>query len=613
MIGEPFTPFHFMIIPPFSFRRLRPAYGLLVILFLFASGAKAATVTVGDPKSPADLSAAIEAAHQAGATDIRIAPGVYQIPAISHRDGILIENWSDTVIHADGVTLIFGESGDRPIRLRHCTRVTWDGGTLRFVQPSFTQGRVIATGSNEKGAYCDWRIDHGYPTNMVPDKMCFNVVDRGTRVLKINTGDWAPGSYEQIEPEMFRLHSKRSAGAAVGDWLVTRAEGHGGPIFQVQDSTACTLSNVTLQNAGFAGIFETGGKGANRYLKCHWEPGPRPSGATEDQLVCAGADGLHSTETVVGPDVEDCTFSGVLLDDGIAIHGTFGRVIKAEGNDLIFAAKPQCPAVVGDPLIIADNNGFVTKATCTAVQKELDGTKRVTLDHIPPVPIDHSLDGGDLKLGTKAYNPNACGYGFKILRCRVGNTRSRGILVKTGRGLIDHCVIEGCGMSGIHIGPEWWWDGAGYSQDITVTNNQILNCNQNNGYLGSVYIEGLGARANRNITIKNNVFQTCFGQYIIRCDWAENVEISGNKIAGSYTIAPKPPGAINFPIAPDRPGRVNSTKAPKEPHVIWVSNSKGVRVTKNSITDQGPFGGDALGLDANVSPSDVSTDIEKKN
>ena len=35
--------------------------------------------------------------------------------------------------------------------------VTWDGGNLRFAQPAYTQGRVIAISSAAAGNYCDWK------------------------------------------------------------------------------------------------------------------------------------------------------------------------------------------------------------------------------------------------------------------------------------------------------------------------------------------------------------------------------------------------------------------------------------------------------------------------
>ena len=80
---------------------------------------------------------------------------------------------------------------------------------------------------------------------------------------------------------------------------------------------------------GFAPIFESGG-GGNHYLRCHWALGPRPAGATEDPVVTNSADGLHSPGASPGPDIENCTFDGVFLDDCIAIHGGYQKVSQCQ-------------------------------------------------------------------------------------------------------------------------------------------------------------------------------------------------------------------------------------------------------------------------------------------
>jgi hypothetical protein len=78
------------------------------------------------------------------------------------------------------------------------------------------------------------------------------------------------------------------------------------------------MKDITLKNSGFAAFFETGGDGGHRYVGCRVARGPKPPGATEEQLVSCGADGFHSTGTCVGPTFEHCTWEGVLLDDCLA-------------------------------------------------------------------------------------------------------------------------------------------------------------------------------------------------------------------------------------------------------------------------------------------------------
>jgi len=550
---------------------------------LLATAARGDTVMVGDPQHPADLAAALTQAHTQGAKDITIVPGVYEIPS-PHHDTITLDHWSDTTIHSACVTLIFEDVEHTPVVLQHCARVTWDGGIFRFVHPAFTQGRIAAIGTDDKGAWCDWRVDTGYSSDY--EKSWFNIVDQKTRVLKVNAGDWSPASTDQTSPGLFRFHypADRAGHFDIGDWLIARAHG-GWSIVYLSDCEACTLHDVTLQNGGFAAFHETGGVGGNRYLSCKIETGPRPPGATEDPLVSSGADGFHSNETETGPDIEDCVFSGVFTDDCIAIHGMFDRVTQAEGRKVTLTLDGRA-FQPGDSVRIADMNGFFAEAKCAAVEPGPDRTEILTLDRDLTIPIDHTQDG-DKKKGTKAYNPRYCGSGYKILRCHLGNTRSRGILVKADNGLIDGNTIEGCGMSGVSIGPEFWWNEAGYCWNVTVSNNTFLNCDLNNSDQATVWIHGDGAIGNRNITIQANTFASCYGEYIIRVDDTNGVQITGNHISHSFELKPWNPG-----------------------HAIWLEQSKNVKLLDNIVTDQGSFAGPLVGLHASVTPDDVQHDDE---
>ncbi len=504
------------------------------------------------------------------------------MPSRNQQDTISLRGWQNAVIHANGVTLIFEEVEHRPVFMENGDNVTWQGGILRFVHPAFTQGRITAISSDAAGDYCDLQIDAGYSPEFNLNTTPFDIVDHATRLLKVNTSDWAPASHEQTGPGLFRLHypHDRAPRFEVGDWLVARSPG-GRSIFHLHRCHACTLENVALQNAGFAAFFETEGAGANKYLGCKVEPGPRPPGATEDPLVGCGADGFHSNRTETGPTIENCVFSGVFLDDCIAIHGTFSRVTRAEGNDVFLFDEYPLPQP-GDTIRIADMNGFFAAAKCTGVEQQADKVVRVTLDRDLHVPIDHTQDS-DKRKGTKASNPRYCGRGYVIRNCRLGNTRSRGILVKADDGLIEGCTIEGCGMTAVSIGPEFWWNEAGYCWNVQVVHNKFIACDKNNDKQATVWIHGDGAMGNRGIAIRGNSFENCYGQSIIRLDWTDGATITGNTIAGSFGI-----------------------KSWSAGNVIALFQTRNVQLLDNIVKNQGAFAGDLVGLDASVPPSEVA-------
>ena len=500
-----------------------------VCLAAETDASSSAKVIVGDPAKAGELPAAILSAYAKGARDITISPGIYRIPPIG-KCAISLEHWRDATLHAARVTLVFEELTQRPIRLSRCDHVTLEGATLRFAEPSFTQGRIKAIGEDVHGKYLDWQIDAGYPI-FDPLRSMLDVVDQNTRLLKAGTGDVGCQSVESSGPGRFRLRRPNGllGSAAVNDWLFTRRPGGGDSIVHLDACAHCTMQGLTLQNSGFAAFFETGGDGGHLYADCRVSPGPKPAGATEEQLVGCGADGFHSAGTRIGPTLERCAWEGLLHDDCIAIHGSLQKVERAEGTRLVLEKGNRGGFAVGEPVRISSEDGYFGEFTCTAMR---------TLDH----------DGGLLELslnresgappGARASNPRCDGAGYRILNCTLGNCRSRGILVKADNGLIQGCAISGCGMSAISIGPEYWWGEADYSQHVTVKGNTLRNNVLNGSEAGVIFVHGDGAMGNTNLAITDNLFDQNYGQIAIHAEDTDGIRISDNRFVTSPALLP---------------------------------------------------------------------------
>ena len=441
-----------------------------------------------------------------------------------------MNGWINTVIRAARVTIIFEELPKTPITLNRCDHVTLEGATLLFAEPSFTQGRITAVGQDDRGKYFDWQIDAGYPI-FDPSKSCFDVVDQHTRLLKFGTGDLGCEKAESPGKGLFRLRgiNGQPGSAMVNDWLFTRRPGGGGWIVHLDGCSHCTLRAITLQNAGFAAFFETGGEGGHSYVDCRVAPGPKPAGATEEQLVGCGADGFHSASTRIGPTIERCAWEGLLHDDCIAIHGSLQQILRAEGNKLILEKGNHGNFAVGEPVRISSQNGFFGEFTCTSLRvlENKGGLLELTLDRESGAPAK-----------AKASNPRHNGAGFKILNCKLGNCRSRGILVKADNGLIENCTISGCGMSAISIGPEYYWGEADYSRNVTVRGNTLRNNVLNGSEAGTIFVHGDGAVGNGNITITNNFFDGNYGRIAIHVADTDGILINDNRLIASSLPLP---------------------------------------------------------------------------
>lgn len=129
----------------------------------------------------------------------------------------------------------------------------------------------------------------------------------------------------------------------------------------------------------------------------------------------------------------------------------------------------------------------------------------------------------------RATNPKRAGAGFKIINSKLGNCRSRGILVKADNGLIENNQISGCGMSAISIGPEFYWNEAGYCENVIVRGNTLRGNVANQSQCGVIFVHGDGAMGNRKIQIVGNTFDHNHGSPEIRLDWTDGATIQDNQ------------------------------------------------------------------------------------
>lgn len=462
------------------------------------------TNVVGQTNWPSLLPQEIQSAYNAGFSNVTINPGTY-VMANGSTTAFVFNGWNNFTINASNTFFVvdrgaqYGASG---FSLINCSNVTVSGATVRSKVYPFTQGRVTAIGTNAGVLYCNWQISEGYPTNDF--NWWFDAVYASNAVINLKQGDIYYGNY----------YGTNSSGAVnntvylgnrtwqlkfpgwltsfsfqTNDWLVARWSGQGFAYY-FNSSTDCTLQGCVSQTGGFGTYRETGG-GGNHILDCKIQPAPLPpDGGTEAPVVACAADGVHASGfTYPGLDVENFVCEGVFLDDCLTIHGGNNNVVSSSGNTVTFDGAGKF--VVGDPVRIysADGNYFA-QANCTAIQNVGGGNYQLTLDQSLAIPG-----------GCVGENPKYSGAGYKVVNCHLGNVRSRAILNKADDGLITGCTIQNA-QTAMQFGPEIYWGGGGYSWNLSITNNTILNC----GSYGIDFTTA-GAIGNLNNTIRNNYFQ----------------------------------------------------------------------------------------------------------
>jgi hypothetical protein len=480
--------------------------------------------TVGNPQDPDSLGKEVADAYAAGSRRIVIRSGTYNF-SLSHHSILNLDGWHDARLSGHSVTLVSSETdwGNELIHMSMCSNVQIDGLTLSQSWQTASQGKVTSVSQANGKTTCIWRPDKGYP---LPDPGAAhmnkgpNVVDAKTRLLKQGVGDQWDAGLSDNGDGTYQVSFSRVINLAVGDWLVAR--GKAAPCkLDLLNCHGCAISNIVFLRNAFASLREDKG-GGNSYSECHWQLGPKPDDATEKPLVSCSVDGFHSTEAYPGPDIENCDFSGVLLDDCITVHG-FLQEVKSSNGDTIVVDGDGGKLRSGQPIRIGAP-GFFKNAFVKFVAPNTDHTATVTLDQDLGVPV-----------GAKVSNPLWNGQSFKVLNCHIGFTRSRGILVKADEGLIQGNVITDCGASGVSAGPEYDWKEGDYVQDLAIKDNQFIR----NGFTGNrnaaVLIHGEGAKGNHNITIEGNTFESNFSGDI-SVAWTNGATMEHNNFTSPSSI-----------------------------------------------------------------------------
>jgi len=343
------------------------------------------------------------------------------------------------------------------------------------------------------GSSFDVQIEPGYPTNLDDPKyysaqLIGHLFDSTTRWWKRNviSGDVVATKTQRLSPNSFRVFTNSAGAAAVGDLIGFRS-GIGDHMVRVTSSSRMTLMNLTILNSSEFAVSENlgGDLGPNHYISITVKRGNRPAGAVTDPLFSTNADAFHSLETRHGPDVENCYFES-MPDDGIAVHGYFSWVMESSGNTLI-VSNPYpwigTNFAVGDPFRLIDaNDQPAGEAVVTAVsplpnyqntRKSARQTVRdFTVGPYYQITLDRALTAGFDYL---ASNPNASGAGFLLLNNTIKNHRERGMNLKADNGTVEGNVIDGSTVTGIRVGPEFYWGEAGFSRNLTIRNNTIAN------------------------------------------------------------------------------------------------------------------------------------------
>jgi hypothetical protein len=458
--------------------------------------------------SPADLRVLISDKLAAGEKNITVAPGRYELAPIK-GEHLLLENLSDVTIEAAGAELVCTET-TRSITIKNCTNLTIRGLAIDYDPLPFTQGHIVEISKDRKSHIIE--IMDGFP----PASSAFaskHGVFRPDGTLRF--GDYFSFQLEVLAENrlrIFGLHPRKDGGEQVGDVVVV-ASRHGRRsvphAIHMSGSSGTLLDEVKIYASAVFGFFETHCSGSV-YRNCVVD---RKAG----RMRSLNADAFHSKYAEVGPQIIGCKamWQG---DDCVNICGDYHVISKTVGDSIRVLAKRDLDIRPGDPVELVDADGsrlpdakvLSIKPAGNTLEDEVAQLKklRIRSDTIRfmkeayVIRIDRKVD---LPFGSLVASINRKGNGFAVKDCDFGNNRSRGILIKASDGEVSGNRVENCHGQGIKIAPELYWLESGYSRNLTLTNNTVVNSGEEALLIDPMGKSGAGFE---NIRVSGNRFSS---------------------------------------------------------------------------------------------------------
>jgi len=514
----------FHSLPSFAFRR-RTALTVLVGALFIATVAEAA---VGPTERPESLPALIKDALAHGEKRIVLPPGRYRV-APEKRAHLSFVGLKDIEIIANGVEMICTET-TRAITVEKCENFTIRGLTIDYDPLPYTQGRITKLADDRSSM--EVQLLGGYPSTgfktgnvEIFDPITQRVRGRITYFqTAVEPGESGLVKLIKTEP------NPKTATEQIGDIAVFPAvTAPGGALPHAvysEDSHRITFENVTVLASPTFGFLENRCDGSH-YIGCRVDRRPPATDLARREVPrmrSTNADAYHSKNAVHGPLIEKCT-AHFMGDDCVAINGDFHFISHADGAALRVLAKNDLTIQVGDTVQILTYDGVRlpdAKVLSIAPDGEIQPDERAfllaqkmdvnTRTNMMKKAFTITLNRPvDAPRGAAICSADRIGNGFIVRDCQLGMNRSRGIIVKAGRGEIRNNTIEGSVMESILISPEYWWMEAGMADNLTIEGNRIID----SGGIGITIRAQCGtgniapAGAFQNITLRNNTITGC--------------------------------------------------------------------------------------------------------
>ena len=510
--------------PPFSLNCvIKTSVPLLFVIGLLASAVTA---------SANPLQATVDAALERGERTIRIPPGRYEV-APSKGVHLQLAGVRDVTLDARGVEMVCTET-TLAVNVINCENLRIVGLTIDYDPLPFTQGRIVEIGEDRKSHVIE--IMDGFPPAEAAYVFKHAVY---TPEGELRFGDYFRFQLEVLTPKrlrIFGLHPRKDGGEQIGDIVVVGAQHLKGPYRPhaviVQNSTGTVFDGVKIYSSPCFGFLEVTSS-RSVYRNCVID-------RRDGRMRSLNADAFHSKHAEIGPKIVNCKamWQG---DDCVNICGDYYLVESGEGRKWRLLGSKHLYIQPGDPLELVTPEGKrLADAVAVSAKREgettsgdkaffaslnLNAKVKNALTTVYSIELDREVE---LPPGSVLASTNRKGNGFAVLNNTFGNNRSRGILIKASEGEVSGNLLVNTHSESIKISPEYHWLESGFSRNLVIKDNRIVNPRKE-----AIKIMGVGPfPGHENIRVIDNHIQTGLSP-ALHIESVRNGRVGRNVILGT--------------------------------------------------------------------------------
>jgi hypothetical protein len=467
-----------------------------------------------------DVEALVENAVAAGATSVRIPPGVHRVnAAINIRDG------KGIVVDGTGATLVFTHRGTA--FYVQGSGATLRGMTIDFDPLTFTQGKVETVDTTNR--VVTMRLDDGYPdATFITGPISAFLFDKTTERWK---RDWV--SVEQVVSSstsrvvtLTGVNGQWVKDFTPGDFVVLAPRTSNPAIQFIRGTGEARLEQVTLYGSSGVALYGQHWSGRPVFDQFTLTRGPTPKGATHRRLISTNMDALNWVLCRQAPEVygADVGYQG---DDGANFHGAVFDVVRSEtGNVLVLKPTPAWADLAyiarpGEVARVMAQSNWAPKNELPLTQVQKFSENNVTLFRVSFSAAPGAQPGDVVDF------PALNCPGMRVRGGFFHDNRARGMLLKGNDVRIEGARIEGTTGAGVLLSPEYInpnYRESGWVDGVHLERTLIRGTELGLRSMGTTF------PGHTRLEITNNLFSNISGNGI-QVGAASGVSITNNQLS----------------------------------------------------------------------------------